>query len=99
MIRVFVETPKGRDSAGFTVPESAAVADVLTALRGRGWSPFARYASTLSKTRGSPLCWTGGARLDRTTRPFGRIPQNCLTKANRRTPMIGAPTRTIDGTF
>jgi len=24
MIRVFVETPRGRDSAGFTVPESAA---------------------------------------------------------------------------
>jgi hypothetical protein len=23
-----------------------------------------RYASTLSNTRGSPLCWTGGARLD-----------------------------------
>ena len=36
MIRVFVETPKGRDSAGFTVPESAAAADVLTALRSTG---------------------------------------------------------------
>jgi hypothetical protein len=40
-IRVFVETPKGRDSAGFTVPKSAAAADVLMALRSRGWSPFA----------------------------------------------------------
>jgi hypothetical protein len=41
MIRVFVETPRGRDSAGFTVPESAAADDVLMALRNRGWSPFA----------------------------------------------------------
>jgi len=41
MIRVFVETPKGRDSAGFIVPESAAADDVLMALRGQGWSPFA----------------------------------------------------------
>jgi hypothetical protein len=41
MIRVFVETPKGRDSARFTVPESAAADDVLMALRNRGWSPFA----------------------------------------------------------
>ena len=41
MIRVFVETPKGRDSAGFAVPESAAAADVLMALRTRGWTPFA----------------------------------------------------------
>jgi hypothetical protein len=41
MIRVFVETPKGRDSAGFTVPESAAADVVLMALRCRGWSPFA----------------------------------------------------------
>jgi hypothetical protein len=63
MISVFVETPRGRDSAGFTVPESAAADDVLIALRSRGWSP-SRYASTLSNTRGSPLCWTGGARLD-----------------------------------
>jgi hypothetical protein len=41
MIRVFVETPKGRDSAGFIVPESAAADDVLMALHGQGWSPFA----------------------------------------------------------
>jgi hypothetical protein len=41
MIRVFVETPNGCDSAGFTVPESAAANDVLMALRSRGWSPFA----------------------------------------------------------
>ena len=41
MIRVFVETPNGRDSAGFTVPESAAADDVLMALRSRDWSPFA----------------------------------------------------------
>jgi hypothetical protein len=41
MIRVFVETPKGRDSAGFTVPESAAADGVWMALRNRGWSPFA----------------------------------------------------------
>jgi hypothetical protein len=41
MIPVFVETPKGRDSAGFTVPESTVAHDVLMALRGRGWSPFA----------------------------------------------------------
>jgi hypothetical protein len=41
MIRVLVETPNGRDSAGFTVPESATADDVLMALRHRGWSPFA----------------------------------------------------------
>jgi hypothetical protein len=41
MIRVLVETPKGLDSAGFTVPESATADDVLLTLRGRGWSPFA----------------------------------------------------------
>ena len=47
MIRVFVETPKGRDSAGFTVSESAVAADVSMALR-------VHCASILSKTRGSP---------------------------------------------
>ncbi|MGZ4887327.1 MAG: hypothetical protein ACXV5O_06455 [Candidatus Aminicenantales bacterium] len=36
--RVFVDTPKGRRSAGFTVPESA---DVSMALRKQGWSPYA----------------------------------------------------------
>jgi hypothetical protein len=41
MIRVFIETPRGRDSAGFTVPESATTDDVLLTLRSRGWSPFA----------------------------------------------------------
>jgi len=61
MIRVFVETPNGRDSAGFTVPESAAADDVLMALRNRGWSPF---ALRLDNRPGSPLIWTGGARLD-----------------------------------
>ena len=39
--RVFVDTPKGRRSAGFTVPENADAADVSMALRRRGWSPFA----------------------------------------------------------
>ena len=39
--RVFVDTPKGRHSAGFTVPESADAADVSMALRRRGWSPYA----------------------------------------------------------
>jgi hypothetical protein len=39
--RVLVDTPKGRRSAGFTVPESAAAADVSMALRRRGWSPYA----------------------------------------------------------
>jgi hypothetical protein len=34
--RVFVDTPKGRHSAGFTVPESADAADVSMALRRRG---------------------------------------------------------------
>ena len=29
------------ESAGFTVPESAAASDVLMELRRRGWSPFA----------------------------------------------------------
>jgi hypothetical protein len=39
--RVFVDTPKGRRSAAFTVPESAEAADVSMALRRRGWSPYA----------------------------------------------------------
>jgi hypothetical protein len=39
--RVFVDTPKGRRSAGFTVRESAEAADVSIALRRRGWSPYA----------------------------------------------------------
>ena len=39
--RVFVDTPKGRRSAGFTVPESADAADVSMALRRQGWSPYA----------------------------------------------------------
>jgi len=39
--RVFVDTPKGRRSAGFTVAESADAADVSMRLRERGWTPFA----------------------------------------------------------
>jgi hypothetical protein len=39
--RIFVDTPKGRRSAGFTVPESADAANVSMALRRRGWSPYA----------------------------------------------------------
>ena len=36
-----MDTPKGRRSAGFTVPDNADAADVSLALRKRGWSPFA----------------------------------------------------------
>jgi hypothetical protein len=39
--RVFVDTPKGRRSAGFSVPETAGAADVSMELRRRGWSPYA----------------------------------------------------------
>ena len=39
--QVIMDTPKGRRSAGFTVPESADSADVSMALRSRGWSPYA----------------------------------------------------------
>ena len=39
--RVLVDTPKGRRSAGFTVPESADAADVSISLRRHGWSPYA----------------------------------------------------------
>ena len=39
--QVFVDTPKGRRSAGFTVPMSADAADVSMALRKQGWSPYA----------------------------------------------------------
>ena len=39
--RVFVDTPKGRRSAGFTVPETADAADVSMRLRERGWTPYA----------------------------------------------------------
>ncbi len=36
-----MDTPKGRRSARFTVPESADSADVSMELRRRGWSPYA----------------------------------------------------------
>ena len=39
--RVFVDAPKGRRSAGFTVPESADAADVSMRLREQGWAPYA----------------------------------------------------------
>jgi hypothetical protein len=39
--RVFVETPKGRRSAGFSVPDTAGAADVSLKLRERGWTPYA----------------------------------------------------------
>jgi len=38
--RVFIDTPKGRVSAGFTVPETADAADVSMRLRERGWAPY-----------------------------------------------------------
>jgi hypothetical protein len=38
--RVFVETLKGRVSAGFSVPETADAADVSIELRQRGWMPY-----------------------------------------------------------
>jgi hypothetical protein len=38
--RVFVDTPKGRISAGFSVPEIADAADVSMRLRERGWAPY-----------------------------------------------------------
>ncbi len=37
---VFIDTPKGRVSAGFAVPETADAADVSMKLRERGWSPY-----------------------------------------------------------
>ena len=39
--RVFVDTPKGRRNAGFTVPEIADAADVSMRLREQGWTPYA----------------------------------------------------------
>jgi len=38
--RVFIDTPKGRVSAGFSVPETADAADVSMWLRERGWAPY-----------------------------------------------------------
>lgn len=38
--RVFIETSKGRRSAGFTVPQRADAADVSLELRRRGWAPY-----------------------------------------------------------
>jgi hypothetical protein len=38
--RVFIESPRGRVSAGFTVPETADAADVSIRLRERGWTPY-----------------------------------------------------------
>lgn len=37
---VFIDTPKGRVSAGFSVPETADAADVSMRLRERGWAPY-----------------------------------------------------------
>jgi hypothetical protein len=38
--RVYIDVPKGRVSAGFTVPAEADAADVSMELRRRGWSPY-----------------------------------------------------------
>ena len=38
--RVFVDTAKGRVSAGFSVPETDDAADVSMKLRQRGWMPY-----------------------------------------------------------
>lgn len=38
--RVYVETPKGRVSAGFTVSHDADAAEVSIRLRDRGWEPY-----------------------------------------------------------
>lgn len=38
--RVFIEGPRGRVSAGFTVPETADAPDVSIRLRERGWTPY-----------------------------------------------------------
>lgn len=38
--RVYIDTQKGRVSAGFTVPAEADAADVSLSLRRRGWTPY-----------------------------------------------------------
>jgi hypothetical protein len=38
--RVFVETSKGRVSAGFSVPATADAVEVSMLLRERGWTPY-----------------------------------------------------------
>jgi hypothetical protein len=38
--RVYIDTSKGRVSAGFTVPAEADAADVSMALRRRGYTPY-----------------------------------------------------------
>jgi hypothetical protein len=38
--RVYIDTPRGRLSAGFTVPGTADAADVAMQLRERGWAPY-----------------------------------------------------------
>jgi len=38
--RVFIDTPKGRVSAGFTVPAEADAAEVSMRLRDRGWATY-----------------------------------------------------------
>lgn len=48
--RVFVETPRGRRSAGFTVPLEADAADVSMELRRRGFAP---YRLTLDAQQGA----------------------------------------------
>ena len=38
--RVYIDTPRGRLSARFTVPGTADAADVAMQLRERGWAPY-----------------------------------------------------------
>lgn len=38
--RVFVETSKGRVSAGFSVPATADAVEVSMRLREKGWAPY-----------------------------------------------------------
>ena len=61
--RVFVDTPKGRRNAGFTVPETADAADVSMRLRERGWAPY-RLRLILSSTSGSPSSSIGSTLPD-----------------------------------
>src|SRR5262245_64216164 len=62
--RVFVETSRGRVSAGFTLPEAADAADVSMALRRQGWSPYRlRLEAEQHAWIAIVIDWTKAARL------------------------------------
>jgi len=73
--RVFVDTPKVRRRAGFTVPESADAADVSMRLRERGWTPYALRLEPEQHACGRPRDGLAARSVPLTISPQLRRPQ------------------------